>query len=242
MSISPRAIAAFSIVIAAGLSLSSAASATTYGHYHYSGSHHSSHDKRSKHKSYSSKPTPTNCCSFKPSDITATSTNATSGTDLDGATLKLDHAYDDGTGLMIKSTVTAEVAAGAEASFYNILDFDITGDLINIYATGHGIFSERDFNGFVITDLNDELDSFTSFEALSGGDFENVVTKFDANTLYVNFGEAGTFLCGDHLSLRVGTTPLPLNANPAAVPLPGALPLLIGGLGLLGWHGGRRKS
>lgn len=215
--------------LATSLLLSGAASATTY--------HHWNQNTQSQQSKFHS-----NCCVIDENDFTNVSTSGTSGTDLTGKSLKIDHATDHGSGMTVHKSVTTEVGNPVEANFYDVISLDFTGDLLTIVATVPGDFYQKDFNGFVIADINNQIDAFTNFEALGGGDFTGVDTSFNENTLWVDFGDAGTFRCGDHLSFRINTTPTPPNNTVPQVPLPGALPLMLGGLGFLGFFRARKNS
>ncbi len=161
------------------------------------------------------------------------------GISLTGETVNIDYVTETGAGQETHASFQRVVGNGYEAAFFDLLKVNITDDIVDVYSTGYGTFHQMDFSGVVISDAFDAIDTFTSFEQLDGATFNNISSSFDGETLYIDFGDAGTFLCGDHISFRIGSDvlPTPPGGSIPGVPIPGTLPLMLGGLALLGWRG-----
>ncbi len=124
---------------------------------------------------------------------------------------------------------------------YGTLDFSGDGFVIN-FARGTS-FNPAAFNGFVISDEHDSMNSFTSFNLVSNtGVAGTPVLNFDANHFSVNWQGLG-FGGG---SLHFITTSLPPDIATAdsattPVPEPDSYAMFMAGLGLMGFMARRRK-
>ncbi len=108
------------------------------------------------------------------------------------------------------------------------LDIQSNGFVANFNTNSS--FTSSGFNGFRITDINGDIDAFTSFTLVSntslGG---NPVLTFDANNLYVNW---------QGLGIQPGQVQFAVNA----VPEPETYVMMMAGLGLVGTFTRRRKN
>ena len=142
------------------------------------------------------------------------------------------------------------VGSGVEIT--NIVDgygtMNFSGDEFVVNFDRGTSFNPAAFNGFVISDLHDSINSFTSFNLVSNTGVEGTpVLNFDSDHLSVNWQGLG-FHGG---SLVFTTSHLPdlattdfattdFATNPA--PEPETYALLITGLGLIGLIARRRKN
>ena len=147
------------------------------------------------------------------------------------------------------------VGSGVEIT--NIVDgygtMDFSGDEFVINFDRGTSFNPAEFNGFVISDLYDSMDSFTSFGLVSNtGVAGNPVLSFDSDHLSVNwqglnFGSGGVVFTTTHLPdlaiTALSTFDLAtsdLATSPA--PEPETYALFLAGLGLMGFITRRRKN
>jgi hypothetical protein len=126
---------------------------------------------------------------------------------------------------------------------YGTLDFSGDGFVVN-FDRGTS-FNSATFNGFVISDLYDSMDTFTSFSLVSNTGVAGApVLNFDADHLSVNWQGLG-FGGG---SLHFITTSLPptelatADSATSPVPEPEIYAMFMAGLGLMGFMARRRKS
>ena len=154
---------------------------------------------------------------------------------LDGQSLTIEFVQNNG-GEVVFDPQTAVVGAGVEASFFQSLNVDVSGDIISIIAFGSSSFGNIPFNGWRITDTNGTIDAFSALTLLPGGDFPEATFSVSADEILLNFNETGSFVAGDTAEFRVSFGPV------GTVPLPAGLPLLLAGLGGLGLLAKRRRQ
>ena len=138
------------------------------------------------------------------------------------------------------------VGSGVEIT--NVVDgygtLDFSGDGFDINFDRGSSFNPAAFNGFVISDLYDSMDTFTSFSLVSNtGVAGTPVLSFDADHLSVNWQGLG-FGGG---SLHFITTSIPpelatADSATSPVPEPEIYAMFMAGLGLMGFMARRRKS
>jgi hypothetical protein len=139
------------------------------------------------------------------------------------------------------------VGSGVEIT--NVVDgygtLDLSGDGFVVNFDRGTSFNSATFNGFVISDLYDSMDTFTSFSLVSNTGVAGApVLNFDADHLSVNWQGLG-FGGG---SLHFITTSLPptelATADSATSPVPESeiYAMFMAGLGLMGFMARRRKS
>jgi hypothetical protein len=139
------------------------------------------------------------------------------------------------------------VGSGVEIT--NVVDgygtLDLSGDGFVVNFDRGTSFNSATFNGFVISDLYDSMDTFTSFSLVSNTGVAGApVLNFDADHLSVNWQGLG-FGGG---SLHFITTSLPptelatADSATSPVPEPEIYAMFMAGLGLMGFMARRRKS
>jgi hypothetical protein len=125
---------------------------------------------------------------------------------------------------------------------YGTLDFSGDGFVVN-FDRGTS-FNSAAFNGFVISDLYDSMNSFTSFSLVSNtGVAGTPVLNFDANHLSVNWQGLG-FHGGSLHFITTSLTPDLATADSATTPVPepDSYAMFMAGLGLMGFMARRRKN
>ena len=149
---------------------------------------------------------------------------------------------------MYSDAANGDHLVGSGVEITNVVDgygtLDFSGDGFDINFDRGSSFNPAAFNGFVISDLYDSMDTFTSFSLVSNtGVAGTPVLSFDADHLSVNWQGLG-FGGG---SLHFITTSIPpelatADSATSPVPEPEIYAMFMAGLGLMGFMARRRKS
>ncbi|MFS0735538.1 PEPxxWA-CTERM sorting domain-containing protein [Sphingomonas sp. 1P06PA] len=147
----------------------------------------------------------------------------------DGAEIQYQFFFPD-LSTPLGSTQTAIVGAGLEfddpTAFYQV---DLSGFTFTVTDTFGGSNTVSDFNGFVLSDISDNLAAITGV-SFTGGGFagESPILSFDADNIFLNFANITQ-------STAPGTTySYAVTFATTAVPEPAAWALMIGGFGAVG--------
>ena len=171
---------------------------------------------------------------------------ATAGV-FDGKTIHYQYFFHE-SDTMYSHAANGDHLVGSGVEITNVVDgygtLDFSGDGFDINFGRGTSFNPAAFNGFVISDLYDSMNSFTSFSLVSNSGVAGTpVLNFDADHLSVNwqgFGFGGGIL---HFT----TTSLPpelatADSATSPVPEPDSYAMFMAGLGLMGFMALRRKS
>ena len=171
---------------------------------------------------------------------------ATAGV-FDGKTIHYQYFFHE-SDTMYSQAANGDHLVGSGVEITNVVDgygtLDFSGDGFDINFGRGTSFNPAAFNGFVISDLYDSMNSFTSFSLVSNSGVAGTpVLNFDANHLSVNWQGLGfhagslhfitTFLPHDLATADSATTP---------VPEPDSYAMFMAGLGLMGFMARRRKN
>ena len=171
---------------------------------------------------------------------------ATAGV-FDGKTIHYQYFFHE-SDTMYSHAANGDHLVGSGVEITNVVDgygtLDFSGDGFDINFGRGTSFNPAAFNGFVISDLYDSMNSFTSFSLVSNSGVAGTpVLNFDADHLSVNwqgFGFGGGIL---HFT----TTSLPpelatADSATSPVPEPDSYAMFMAGLGLMGFMARRRKN
>jgi hypothetical protein len=153
---------------------------------------------------------------------------------LDGQTVRVEYLYPDASTIYPgNGNGNYVVGGGVEVQnllYSNIFDVDLQSNgLTVIFNNNLGTFTGAAFNGFRVTDINNTIGAFTSFNLVSNTAGFNPVLTFDADNLYVNWQ-------------GINMTPGQIELSISAVPEPETFAMMLAGLGLLGAAARRRKQ
>ena len=149
---------------------------------------------------------------------------------------------------MYSQSANGDHLVGSGVEITNVVDgygtLDFSGDGFDINFGRGTSFNPAAFNGFVISDLYDSMNSFTSFSLVSNSGVAGTpVLNFDADHLSVNwqgFGFGGGILHFTTTSLLPDLATADSATSP--VPEPDSYAMFMAGLGLMGFMALRRKS
>lgn len=169
--------------------------------------------------------------------VTAACVTSANAATFDGQTLTIEFFQNNSGTESVLNPQTGVVGTGVEASFFNVLDVDVSGDIISIIGTNPSSFSDILFNGWRIRDTNGTIDAFSDITLLPGNGFAGATASTTDDEILINFNKTGPFSAGEVAMFQVS-----FGQSVPAVPLPAGLPLMIGGLAVLGLARRRKRN
>ncbi|MEM9097869.1 MAG: hypothetical protein AAGC79_05035 [Pseudomonadota bacterium] len=148
-----------------------------------------------------------------------------------GETVGIDFIFgaDENAIFPINGSGNFVVSAGPETLLASQFEIDISATSIVVTNVSTFNFSFREsFFGFRIRDVNGAFPDFTAAALSSASGLFIPQVTFDADNIYVNIVQVGLALAGGEAVINFSL------ASVTAVPLPAGLPLLLGGLAVLG--------
>lgn len=160
--------------------------------------------------------------------------SAASAAGFDGASIRYQLRFPD----LATSAVTLNAVVGPALEFNDSTGYyavNLGGSSFTIVDAYGGLNSPHPFNGFVLSDITNNLAAITGV-SFTGGGFagEQPTVTFDADNIYLNFAVISQYTAPG--------TSYGYSVTFAAVPEPAAWSLLIAGFGLVGATMRRRSS